>query len=80
MARKPKEPPKRCMMCNECHAIQGEKYCKTCKTSVLNELTSTGYLTDTTPSRSGNEQRGRKAMNSVVMGGAAEHGTDGDDW
>lgn len=79
MHQKPKDTPKQCRLCADGVAISGEKYCKTCKKSVLKELKESGYLSSVKPPSTINDQRGRKARSSEMLGGAAELGTDGDD-
>lgn len=80
MPRKPKEPTKACQRCSDGFAISGEKYCKGCKKAVLSELKASGYLSDEKPPSTFSDERGRKARSSEVLGGAAEFGTDGDNW
>lgn len=80
MPRKPKEPPKVCHRCEDRFAVHGEKYCKECKKSVLVELQSAGYLSDTKQPKVFSDERGRKSLNPKVLGGTAEFGTDGDIW
>jgi predicted amidophosphoribosyltransferase len=80
MPQKSKEPPKACKRCSDADAISTEKYCKGCKKAVLSELKSSGYLSDEKPPKTFSDERGRNAMNSKVLGGAAEMGTDGDNW
>ena len=80
MPRKPKKHPKACQRCLDEFAISGEKYCKGCKKSVLSELKAFGYLSDEKPQPTFSDQRGRTARSSELLGGAAEFGTDGDNW
>jgi hypothetical protein len=80
--RKQKDPPKACARCQPGFAIPGEKYCSACRKEVLAELKAAGYISDAHPPQpiTYSEERGRKAVNLHTLGGAAEMGTDGDDW
>jgi hypothetical protein len=79
MKRKEKQPRKACSMCVSAMAVAGEKYCIKCRKVVLSELKASGYLRDEKPPTAFNDERGRNARSSKVLGGSCEIRTDGDD-
>jgi hypothetical protein len=78
MAKKVKEH-KPCKMCEQGCAIEGEKYCKSCKKVVMSEMKASGYLTNPRPENSVREQSGRRSISSSTISGSSEIGSDGDD-
>ncbi len=70
---------KACKRCNDSEAVAGEKYCKSCRKSVLQELKQAGYLEPTFPPKSPSEQIGRTQRDLDAIGGSAEMNSDGDD-
>ena len=67
-----------CQRCSDHPAVFEEKFCKSCRKAVLDELKSSGYLTDPIPKQHRGDI-GRKCRDLRVLGGSAEMGTDGDD-
>ena len=79
MARQ-REPLKPCQRCQQKLAPKGDKYCGKCRSAVIKEMNSSGYLpTATGPSKLCSDQIGRKSVYATKLGGIPEMRTDGDD-
>ncbi len=70
---------KLCKECNTKDALKGEKYCKACRSSLLKQMESDGYLQDTFTRNEVSEQYGRTVRDLKALGGASELNNDGDD-
>jgi hypothetical protein len=79
MPRRQRRPEKPCQRCTRTIAVFGEKYCKSCRETVLTELRQSGYLQDDKPASMPSDELGRKSLSWEVIGGSAEIGNDGDD-
>ena len=69
---------KPCKRCEIGCAKLDERYCGKCRSIVLDELKSTGYLTPHA-ARQPSEQRARSQRYGNAVGGSAEMGSDGDE-
>ena len=78
---KPKKPKKMCSKCNARPVVLDGKYCYDCRQKVIDEMTSSGYLANNHDSvrHVNGGMRGRSAKSTNIIGGAAEHGDDGDE-
>ena len=70
---------KACNRCDIGRAKLGNKYCGKCRSIVLNELQSTGYLSDPYVARRPSEQWSRSQRHGSTVGGSAELNSDGDE-
>jgi hypothetical protein len=77
--RKQQQPQKPCKKCDGRMAVIGEKYCQNCRSVILKELESSGYLTDVRPKLPPGDRLGRPARHLGILGGTAEMLDDGDD-
>jgi predicted ATP-dependent serine protease len=76
-----KKPKKMCSKCGTRSIVLDGKYCYDCRQKVIDEMTNSGYLTNSHDSvrHVNGGMKGRSAKSTNIIGGSAEHGGDGDE-